>query len=177
MYATLLYMPIYLKSYGYSNTAIGELLFVFSLPMSLVAYVGSYVGRLVGSRRVVVIAFALDLLAVLWYVGLSTYSGLAFVMVGLVVAGLGSGLGTVSMQATALEAVDEQLAGVASGIYSTFRYVGSISASALISLMVVSRGIHWTVMAIAALGGIAVARGLPTLRRSSVQSQTESVSR
>ena len=52
------------------------------------------------------------------------------------VSGIGLGLAWVGIQASALESVDGQQAGVASGIYSTSCYLGSIvGSSVLISLL------------------------------------------
>jgi MFS family permease len=161
MYATLLYMPIYLKNHGYTATATGLLLFLFSLAMSLMSWGGSYIGRKVGGQRVVGIAFLLDLFVVGWYVELLHYSGLWLVILGLILAGLGAGVGTVTMQATALESVEVEMAGVSAGIYSTFRYLGSISASALISLMLLNTAVHNIVLAGIALLGLGVSLGFP----------------
>lgn len=161
MYATLLYMPVYFQTRGLRTTTDGLLLFAFSLSMSAMAFVGNWVSRVAGSRPAIGLAFVMDLLAVLWYAGLGSHSGMAFITTGLVVAGFGSGVGTVSMQAVALESASVSLAGVASGIYSTFRYIGSISASALISLMALSRSLHIGVLAGVAFLGLLTALGTP----------------
>ncbi|PSR23656.1 MAG: MFS transporter [Sulfobacillus acidophilus] len=161
MYATLLYMPIYLKNHGYTATATGILLFLFSFAMSLTSWGGSYAGRKLGGQRVVALAFVLDLLVVGWYIDLVHHSGLWLVIIGLILAGLGAGVGTVTMQATALESVDIEIAGVSAGIYSTFRYLGSITASALISLMLFSPAVHSIVLGGIALLGLMVSWGFP----------------
>lgn len=161
MYSTLLYMPLYLKNRSFGTSVTGELLFLFSFAMSMMSFGGSWLSRWIGSRRVVGLAFLLDLVVVLWYVGLGAHSGMDYIVAGLVVAGFGAGVGTVSMQATALEAVSVELAGVSSGIYSTFRYIGSITASALVSLMALSQGVHWAILTMAALLGLAIVRGFP----------------
>lgn len=161
MYSTLLYMPLYLRHHGYGGTVTGLLLFVFSLCMSLMSWAGSYAQRFFGSRRIVALAFAIDLIAIIWYIGLRDISALDYIMAGLVVAGLGCGVGMVSMQATALESVAPELAGVSSGIYSTFRYIGSITASASIALMVAHESLHWGILGIATMLGLIVSQGLP----------------
>ena len=52
------------------------------------------------------------------------------------IAGIGLGLAWAGMQTSAVEAVEPRQAGVASGIYSTSRYLGSIvGSSVLISLL------------------------------------------
>ena len=161
MYSTLLYMPLYLRHQGYGDAVTGLLLFIFSLSMSLMSWAGSYAQSIFGSRRIVALAFAIDLIAIIWYIGLRDVSALGYIMAGLVVAGLGCGVGTVSMQSTALEAVAPELAGVSSGIYSTFRYIGGIMASASIALMVAHQSLHWAILGVVTILGLIVTKGLP----------------
>lgn len=161
MYATLLFMPVYLAHHHASTTTTGLLLFAFSFAMSLMSYLGGRVGRVLGPRRVVLLAFGLDLVVVLWYLGLGHFSAMAYVLAGLIVAGVGAGIGTVTMQATALEAAPADMAGTVSGIYSTFRYIGSITASALVSLMVISVDAHALILTVAALLGFFALSGFP----------------
>lgn len=158
MYSTLLFMPIYLKTRG-GSAAAGIHLFVFSLASSLVAFAGGQITRILGPRFAVGAAFVLDLIVVAWYVGLSHGAGAPYIWAGLLVAGVGAGIGTVAMQTTLLESVGAEAAGAASGIYSTFRYIGSISASALLSLMVEDPAAHWAVLLLAALFGLAIVPG------------------
>ncbi len=59
-------------------------------------------------------------------------------IVGLAFVGLGIGLSTPGLQTSAVESVREEEAGVASGIYSTSRYLGSIVGSAILAGLVQS---------------------------------------
>jgi len=54
-------------------------------------------------------------------------------VVGLVFIGVGIGLAMPGLQSTAVESVRRGEAGVASGIYSTSRYLGSIVSSAMLA--------------------------------------------
>lgn len=73
-------------------------------------------------------------------------------------AGIGSGLGVPAMQAANLEDVPKEMSGVASGIYSTFRYIGSTAASVIIGLQV--SFMHTVIILMAfAIIGIAVSKG------------------
>ena len=65
---------------------------------------------------------------------LSQYPTLPLLIVTLVAGGISSGIGMTSMQ-MALTSVDQSLSGSASGIFSTFRYFGSIISSTLIGIM------------------------------------------
>ncbi len=171
MYSTLLYMPIALKARGTGTGRIGLLMFLFSFVMSLSGWLGSRVIQRTGSRALVRFAFGVDLIVVIWYIGLQTSSPMAYIVAGLIIAGIGAGGGNVAMQATVLEAVPPAIAGVSSGIYSTFRYIGSITASALIGIMVASHGAHWGILAGVGLLGTMVAQGFPTRSQSAGLSQ------
>ncbi|MCI4170886.1 MFS transporter, partial [Bacillus spizizenii] len=58
-----------------------------------------------------------------------------FLMLSLILGGIASGVGLTSMQVSYLATVDPSMSGVASGIFSTFRYFGSIFSSALIGVI------------------------------------------
>ncbi|PSR32256.1 MAG: MFS transporter [Sulfobacillus benefaciens] len=161
MYSTLLYMPIYLKTHRHTAFTSGVMLFIFSLSMSLTSWFGGAMTRSIGSRRIIALSFAINIVVVVWYVGLIHYSSFSFIVPGLLVAGVGSGLGTVAIQSTMLESVSRSQAGMASGIYSTFRYMGSITASSLLSIMVFSADWHWIILLIVTISGLVLVRGIP----------------
>ncbi len=54
-------------------------------------------------------------------------------LLGLSLVGVGLGLATPGLQTSAVEAVESHQAGLASGLYSTSRYLGSITGSAVIA--------------------------------------------
>jgi hypothetical protein len=58
-----------------------------------------------------------------------------FMVGGLAVAGIGLGLSSSGMQTAAVEAVSGREAGVAAGVYSTSRYLGSIVGSSIIAAL------------------------------------------
>jgi predicted MFS family arabinose efflux permease len=75
-----------------------------------------------------------------------------YIVFALIIGGFGCGVGLPSMQTTNLESVDRDKTGVASGIYSTFRYLGSMMASALTSILVGSPIIFYIMIGMALLG-------------------------
>lgn len=79
----------------------------------------------------------------------------------LLAAGVGSGLGTVAMQSTALLAAPRHQAGTASGVYSTSRYLGSIMASAALAWLVPVPALYLVVLGGVALVGISLSFGYP----------------
>ncbi|MGY1770472.1 MFS transporter [Blastococcus sp. SYSU D00813] len=84
----------------------------------------------------------------------------------LAVCGIGQGVAGAAVQAAGLEALPPERAGLASGVWSTCRYLGSITGASLLALLV-SGGTGQGVFALAAVGGalsVAAAAALP--RRS-----------
>ena len=59
---------------------------------------------------------------------------------GLTLVGIGLGVATPGLQRTSVESVSSDEAGVASGLYSTSRYLGSITGSALLAGLVTTAG-------------------------------------
>ncbi|WP_053960771.1 MFS transporter [Sulfobacillus thermosulfidooxidans] len=164
MYSTLLYVPIVLRHLHFAIAAIGGLLFFFSLVMSWMSWFGSRLGFIRFRRLLILIAFLLDFIVVGWYELLPSEHSWAFLIVGLLIAGMGSGIGNVSMQSTVLEAVDVNAAGSASGIYATFRYIGSILAASLLDLMVQRPALHLLFLLTIVGLGLMMALALPKIR-------------
>lgn len=167
MYITLLWMPLYLRSHGYGLGAIGPLLFVFSFAMSMASWASSRIARRFGRRRTVRAGFLIEgaslALPMIW--GLHGLPPLLF----LVVAGFGAGLPTVALQATLLESVPVAKAGLASGVYSTFRYMGSILASGLLVVVTGSLPGYGIAVAVVAVVGSILSFWFASLPRPTVQ--------
>jgi DHA2 family methylenomycin A resistance protein-like MFS transporter len=70
----------------------------------------------------------------------------------LAACGVGQGLAAAAVQAAGLEALPPERAGLASGVWSTCRYLGSITGSSLLALLVAG-GSGAGVFALAAVGG------------------------
>ncbi|MGE7602648.1 MFS transporter [Peribacillus sp. NPDC097675] len=160
MYCTILIMPMmFERDAGYSIGSIGLLLFIFSLAISIASWLGGYVEGKMGKGRTVRLSFGLLVLALGLYVIIPTIDALVFAGLILFLGGIGSGLGVPSMQAASLESVAKELTGVASGIYSMFRYFGSIAASVIISLQ-----IHYSVtmyiLIVFSVFGLIVSKGM-----------------
>jgi DHA2 family methylenomycin A resistance protein-like MFS transporter len=79
------------------------------------------------------------------------------------VCGIGQGLAAAAVQAAGLEALSPERAGLASGVWSTCRYLGSITGTSLLALLMAGgagTGAFW----LAAVGGalsVAAAGALP----------------
>lgn len=136
MYTTLLTVPQYLTEMLHRPpTEVGAILAALSVPQVVL---GPLAGRLAdqrGRRPVALVGSVTTLLALtpLLWIGPTWPSW--FLIGPLVAAGCGLALLTPSIQAAALEGTPIHQAGVASGVYSTVRYLGSISGSALLAAL------------------------------------------
>jgi EmrB/QacA subfamily drug resistance transporter len=169
MYSTILVMPVMLqKTYHYSVQSVGILLFVFSLAMSACSWFGGSLTEKLGKKKLVGLSFLISGAAVLGYVGIYQYPTFGYIAVVLLIGGIGAGIGTPSMQAASMQAVSKEMSGVASGIFSTFRYMGGMAASMMVSLML---DYHWLFycLIVMAVIGLPLSRGFAEIRGESVK--------
>jgi MFS transporter, DHA1 family, tetracycline resistance protein len=139
-YMLLLVTPVVLEARGWSSGAIGLVLASLTVGLILMGPPGGRLGDRAGRRAPVVPGVGLTVVAV----GTLAASGadvpaLVLVIV-LAASGIGLGFATPSIMTAALESVDESRSGTASGILSMSRYVGSISASILVSAWLADDG-------------------------------------
>ncbi len=139
-YALLLAVPIVLDARGWSAASIGLALSALTLGMVVAGPVGGRVGDVHGRRRPVVLGLALTLAAVC----LSAVGGddvpSAVLVVTLLLFGLGLGAASPGMTTAGLEAVPLVRAGSAAGFLSASRYVGSITSTLVLALVVSDDG-------------------------------------
>ncbi|ARU60362.1 hypothetical protein CBW65_04245 [Tumebacillus avium] len=154
MYGTILVLPILMQQREMDLRMIGTLLFVYSIAMSFSSWLGGRLSKKLGHSKTIGIAFGVQLLSVFLYLGFSQDVSVWYTAFALLIGGLGSGAGLPSMQASNLESVAREKTGVASGVFSTFRYMGSMVASALTSILV---GSLFYVMIGVALVGVLLA--------------------
>jgi EmrB/QacA subfamily drug resistance transporter len=129
MYTFLLATPILLARHlHWSSLQTGLALALLSLPMVVFAPLGGRLADRLGRRPPVVAGCVLVAAGVL---PLTLEPGIGSVGLAacLLAAGAGIGLSSAGMQASAVEAIEREQAGVAAGIYSTSRYVGSFAGS------------------------------------------------
>jgi EmrB/QacA subfamily drug resistance transporter len=169
MYVTLFSLPVLLgRRGGWTSAGIGLALAALSLATFLFSPIGGRLAERLGHRAPGVLGLTiLTASLVPLAVAPATISRLALVAL-LVSAGVGLGLSSAPLQAAALESVEVAAAGVASGIFSTSRYLGSITGTALLAgpLTPAVSGfggfgaLFWTLVA-AAAGSAALALALP----------------
>ncbi|MBD0378794.1 MFS transporter [Paenibacillus sp. WST5] len=167
MYSTILVMPVLLqKEYDYSVQSVGILLFIFSFAMSACSWFGGALSERLGKKRLVLLSFAVSCAALLGFLGIYWYPTFPYIALVLLIGGIGSGMGTPSMQTASLQAVPKDVSGVASGIFSTFRYIGGIAASVMVSLFIDYHELFYSLLAVA-LAGLLVSGGLSEGRAAS----------
>jgi EmrB/QacA subfamily drug resistance transporter len=136
MYSTLLAVPLLLtREASWTSVGVGAVLATLSTGMVLFAPLGGRLADRFGRRPVAIGGLAL-LTCGLVPLGLAAEAiPLPLLLGGLTVAGTGLGLSSASIQTAAVEAVAASDAGVASGVFSTSRYLGSIAGSAVLGAL------------------------------------------
>ena len=142
MYVTLLTVPILLtRRAGWDSFHIGLLLSALSAATVLFAPLGGRLADRFGRRKPVVLGMLVLMLGTLPFALTAGDLGVPLFIGCLFAAGAGLGLASAGLQSAALEAADSKKAGVASGVSSTSRYLGSIvGSSVLASLTVTPQG-------------------------------------
>ena len=134
MYTVLLSVPLLLASRSASATGqTGVVLAIMLAAMIVVSPVGGRLADRFGRRLPTTVGLALLTLGTVPMAVAGAQVKLPPLVVGLAFVGIGIGLAMPGLQSTAVESVREEEAGVASGIYSTSRYLGSIVGSALLA--------------------------------------------
>lgn len=158
MYAILLVMPLIMTTkMDISTSMSGALLSLFSISMAVSNMIGGQLNRRYASEKVIFLSFAITVLTNLLFLFVIQTQSLLYLAFTLIVNGLAIGLGLTSMQIASLEAVDESVSGSASGIFSTFRYFGSIISSTLIGI-IANYSILFGILIVAALLGAILSR-------------------
>ena len=142
MYTLLLSVPILLDARGDTSTLeTGLVLTALSASMIVVAPAGGMLADRFGRRAPTVAGLALATLGTVPIALVGAEVGIPTLIAGLTVVGIGLGVATPGLQTTAVESVSQHRAGMASGLYSTSRYLGSIVGSAILTgLLVTQRG-------------------------------------
>lgn len=164
MYTTFLTIPLLLtQRLGWGEAQVGlALLAMFGANIALSPLGGRLADRL-GRRWPTAVGMACLSLGLLPLAWLGWTIDVGWLLGSLFVTGVGVGLSSAGLQTSALEAVSVQDAGVASGVFSTSRYLGSIVGSSLLAgLLGAQRGqldnlnVVFVLALLAALGALAL---------------------
>ena len=130
-YGTLLVITQYFQNVrDYSPAETGLLLLAFSLPSMLMAPIAGRLSARFGSRRPALVGVLLVCAATLT-LAFSAGGALWLTLVGLVLIGLGIGTAVATGTAVAMSDVDPERSGMASGILSSQRALGSTAGFAI----------------------------------------------
>jgi len=135
-YALLLVCPILLDDRGWGTGTIGLALSALTLGMIVMSPTGGRLGDEWGRRRPVVLGLLVSTIAVATSAAFGTAVASAVLIVSLLFFGLGYGVASPSILTAGIEAAPEQRVGLAAGLLSMSRYVGSIIASILLTFIV-----------------------------------------
>ncbi len=138
LYVLLLAVPVLLSG-RYGAAALGLLLVPLPGASSLLSPVGGRLSDRLGRRTPAVLGLGLLSAALAPLVVLGRLPSVGVLLVVLGLAGAGLGLAQAAVQTAAVEAVEPARAGMASGAWSTSRYLGSIVGSAVLAALLQGR--------------------------------------
>jgi EmrB/QacA subfamily drug resistance transporter len=180
MYTLLLSLPVFLVGWGnWGDEHVGLLLAGLSLPMVFFSPLGGRLSDRSGRRLPAVMGMVLIALGTLPFLAIAPFWSWLLYLAPLVLQGIGLGLSTASVQATAIETVSLGQAGQAAGLFSTMRYLGSIlGSSVMVAVLsgstppVENFRVLYAALFLSACGAIITAWGLPTWIRGAGRSET-----
>lgn len=185
MYTLLLSLPVFLAARAtWGSAGVGLLLAGLSLPMIVLSPLSGYCMDRWGARWPAVLGASLTAIGVLPLLGISpTWSWYAYLS-PLVLVGVGLGLSSAPVQATAIQTVPSHQAGQAAGFFSTMRYLGSILGSSVMAALLSGTGLPAesfrvlnAVLLVSACGAIGFAWALPArLTRTDATESDASIS-
>ncbi len=139
MYSLLLAVPLLLTSREvYGEIEIGFVLLALSIAMLFMTPVGGRLADRLGRRAPTLAGLVMLSLGALLIAISGEDIDLTILVIGLAIVGVGVGLSWPGLLTTAVESVGADQTGVASGLYSTSRYFGSIVGSAILAGLISS---------------------------------------
>jgi MFS family permease len=139
-YGLLLLTPLLLDDRGWGSAAVGGALSLLTVGLIVTSPPGGRLGDVRGRRFPVLVGLGVAAVAVAMSAAFGDATTSAVLMVTLLLFGLGLGLATPGIQTAGIEAAPERRIGFASGLLSASRYVGSITASILLTVLVNDAG-------------------------------------
>jgi EmrB/QacA subfamily drug resistance transporter len=136
MYNTLLAMPILLAlQAGWGEFHIGLALMSLSATSVIFSPLGGRLADRYGRRWPTVAGMAVSVLGFSLLVVPGALASPLLLLTGLAIAGIGLGISSSGLQTAAVEAVAQSETGVAAGVFSTSRYLGSIVGSSILAAL------------------------------------------
>ena len=174
IFSMLLYLVLYIQDIlGYSPLATGLRLMVISGGILVTSTVAGRLTSHVPIRLLIGPGLLIVGVGLLLMRGLDAGSAWTHLILGMIVAGVGAGLVNPPLASTAVGVVAPQRAGMASGINSTFRQVGTATGIALLGTLFSGDVKHEVLTRTAAVPGLS-ARG-PEIARAVQSGQIRNV--
>jgi MFS family permease len=159
-------LPLYLADVqGLGASLIGLMLLIHSgAILATLRFGGQLADRWSNSRWPVVAGLSMQAAAMINLATLSPSAGLAPVVAGLAVHGLGAGLALAALHRAAMKQVPQEDMGVAAGVYSMLRFFGSVLGTTLGGVLLklgLDRGlsttnayqvVYWVIAGVVSLG-------------------------
>jgi MFS family permease len=161
-YALLLVTPLLLDDRGWGPGAIGLALSMLTIGLIVMSPPGGRMGDVRGRRFPVLAGLAVAAAAVSVSAAFGDDTASALLLLTLLVFGLGLGMATPSITTAGLEAAPETRVGLAAGVLSASRYIGSITASIVLTVLVADDGSGVGTMFVICVISLLVALGTAT---------------
>jgi EmrB/QacA subfamily drug resistance transporter len=177
LYVLLITVPLILAGdRQWSETKIGLALMSMSVGMVVLAPIGGRLSDRLGRRIPAAVGMALIATGVTLLPIVRGSDTATPLILCLVLAGTGLGLGSGSLQTSAVESIEVEHAGMASGASSTARYVGSIVGAAVFA-GTASQGFRPVLMltAVCAMAAFVLALGLSSRRPLQLRRESETI--
>jgi EmrB/QacA subfamily drug resistance transporter len=141
MFAMFFYLALYMQDVlRFTPLEAGVRFLPSTVMIMIVAPIAGRLADRVGPRPLMTIGLCLVSFALFWMTGITTHSSYGFLIVSFVVLGVGMGLVMSPMSTAAMNSVEVTKAGVASGLLSMTRMVGSTFGVAVIGAIVATLG-------------------------------------
>ncbi len=122
---TMFLVPLYLQQVlGQSPTEAGATLLVFTVPFTVMSLRIGVLTRRFGAQPLLVLGAAILVVASVVFAFVSPTTGIALMVAGLAIEAIGEGLAYNLSTTVGMSAISDAKAGIASGVLSTFRFVG-----------------------------------------------------
>ena len=158
-YSLLLIAPIVLDHQGWGSRQTGLALSALTVGLIVMGPPGGRFGDRSGNRAAILRGLSIGAFGAALLLPFGITVAPAVLIAALAVFGMGLGFASSSIIAAGLEAVPPHQTGVAAGILSASRYVGSIVASVLLAAYVADDGSGGRVMYVAASAALLIAVG------------------